>query len=213
MGKKPPVYFVFAVLAAAGALALLVVAKESFEAIWDRTLGDETPQQLTASDLLAKGAGANRHVTVTEVAVGLDFLMGSGAGEKENEAYLVVSPAGVAPGSPGKTLIVHVTRFQDYAEARNNPRQQTFTGLFTSDESLPPAQRKLLGEKYPGLALDNIPYLEVRDYKGTSGLWRAFYFGAAGVPLMIAGIAGMLVVARRVKGQSPSKEGVHGRKS
>src|SRR5207253_5692746 len=155
----------------------LVVAKESVEAIRDRILGDETPQQLAASDLLTHGAGANRHVTVTGVAVAPDFVMRSGVAEKKNETYLVVSPAGTPPGTPGKTLIVHVTRFQDYAEARDNPHRRTFTGIFTPDENLPRPPKEIISKNYPGLALDSIPYLEVRDYKGTSGLWRALYFG------------------------------------
>jgi hypothetical protein len=199
MEKKPPLYYFFVVLAGVAGVALLVVAKESVEAIRDRMLGDETPQQLTASELLANGAEANRHVTLTEVAVGPDFVMRSGVAEKKNETYLVVSPPGVRPGTPGKTLIVHVTRFQDYAEAQSNPHSRSFTGFFTPDETLPPAQKKMLGEKYPGLALDRIPYLEVRDYKGTSGFSRALTFAAVGVPLMAVGVVGMVVVSRRTK--------------
>src|SRR5437660_1791499 len=137
MAKKPPLYYAFVILSAVAGVALLVVVKESFEAVRDRILGEATPQQLAARDLLANGAGANRHVTVTQVAVGPDFVMRSGIAEKKNETYLVVAPAGVAPGTPGKTLIVHVTRFQDYAEAQQNPQQRTFTGFYTPEENLP----------------------------------------------------------------------------
>jgi hypothetical protein len=204
--NKPPLYYVFAVLAGVGAVCLLVVAKESVEAIRDRMLGDETPQTLTASDLLANGAGANRHVTLIEIAVGADYLMRTGPGETENETYLVVSPAGVAPGTSGKSLIVHVTRFQDYSTAQSNPQQRTFTGFFTASGELPPAQKQLLAERYPSLALDRLPYLEVRDYKGTSGLRRALYFGVAAVPLLVVGIAGMVILGRSNQ-QPPTRGG------
>jgi len=199
MGKKPPAYFIFVLLSAVAGVALLVVAKESVEAIRDRILGDETPQQLAAIDLLTRGSGPNRHVTVTGVAVAPDFVLRSGIAEKKNETYLVVSPAGTVPGTPGKTLIVHVTRFQDYAEAQENPHQRTFTGIFTPDENLPRPSKEILSKNYPALALDTIPYLEVRDYKGTSGLRRALHFGVVGVPLMVVGIVGMMIVSRRTK--------------
>lgn len=199
MNTKTPAYYVFAVLTGIACVLLLVVAKESVEAVWDRSLGDERPQQMTVADLLVKGAGANRHVTVTQVAVGNDYLLGSGMGETENTTWLIVSPAGTQPGTPGKSLLVHVTRFQDYSEARSNPEQQAFTGFYWENANLPPAQHKLFAQKYPGLDFKTIPYLEVRDHKGTSGFRRAFYFALAGFPLLAIGITGLVIISRRMK--------------
>jgi hypothetical protein len=195
--KRSNAYTAFGVLTAVAVVALIGAGFLIFEAVRDRVLGDETPQTVTADGLLANGAGANRHVTMTEFAVGPDFVMVSGTAEKKNETYLVVSPPGVPPGTPGRSLVVHVTKFQDHFEAQDNPRLRAFTGFFTPAEHLPPAQKKMLGEKYPGLALDAVPYLEVREHKGTSGFRRASYFAGVGVPLLAVGVVGMVAVARR----------------
>jgi hypothetical protein len=160
-------------------------------------LGNEQPQQMTESDLLAKGAGTNRHVTVTQVAVGNDYLMSTRMGETENATWLIVSPAGAQPGMLGKSLLVHVTRFQDYATAQSNPEQQSFTGFYWEHAEIPPAQNKLFAEKYPNLDFQTIPFLEVRDHKGTSGLRRALYFALAGIPLLVTGVVGLVVAGRR----------------
>jgi hypothetical protein len=205
MNAKPPAYYVFAVLTGLACIFLLVVAKESVEASWDRSLGSETPQQTTVEDLLAKGAGANRHVIVTQVAVGNDYLMSTRMGETENATWLIVSPAGTQPGTLGKSLLVHVTRFQDYATAQSNPEQQSFTGFYWEHADLPPAQNKLFAEKYPGLDFQTIPYLEVRDHKGTSGLRRAFYFALGGIPLLAIGIVGLVIIARRQRPPQAAK--------
>jgi len=197
MNKKPPAYYVFAVLTGVACIFLLVVAKESVNAVWDRSLGDETPQRMTVADLLVKGAGTNRYVTVTQVAVGNDYLLGTGGGETENATWLIVSPAGTQPGTLGKSLLVHVTRFQDYATAQSNPEQQSFTGFYWEHAEIPPAQSKLFAEKYPNLDFQTIPFLEVRDHKGTSGLRRAFYCALAGIPLLVTGVAGLVVAGRR----------------
>jgi hypothetical protein len=154
-------------------------------------------------DLLAKGASTNRHVTVTQVAVGNDFLLGTGMGETENATWLIVAPAGTQPGIPGKSLLVHVSRFQDHSEARSNPDQQSFTGIYWANADLPPAQQQLFAEKYPALDFKTIPYLEVRDHKGTSGLRRAFYFALAGIPLLVIGIVGLVFTSRRLKRPIP----------
>ena len=53
MEQKHPVFYVFAVIAGVAVVFLLVVAKESVEAVRDRILGEETPHQIAASNLLA----------------------------------------------------------------------------------------------------------------------------------------------------------------
>ena len=199
MPPKPPAFYAFAVLTGLACIFLLVVAKESVEAIWDRSLGDETPQQMTVEDLLAKGPGANRHVAVTQVAVGNDYLMSTRMGETENVTWLILSPADIQPGTPGQSLLVHVTRFQDYATAQSNPEQRSFTGFYWEHADVAPAQNKLFAEKYPSLDFQTIPYLEVRDHKGTSGLRRAFWFALAGFPMLAIGISGLVVISRRLK--------------
>jgi hypothetical protein len=201
--NRPPLYYVSSVVILVGVVALIGAVGGTVEAVRDRSLGDESPQPLTLTKLLADGPGANRHVTVSDVRVGTDYLMKSEIAADKNDTYLVASPPGTPVGTPGKTLIVHVTTPQDYATATTNPEQATFTGFYTAGENLPPGLQKMLQANYPGLNLDAIPYLEVRPYKGTRGLRRGMYFALAGVPLLAAGIVGLVVTTRKPAPEPP----------
>jgi hypothetical protein len=183
----------------AGVVGILGAIGGSIEVFRDRSLGEPTPQTISAAALLAEGPGTNRHVTVT------DFMVGKGTVEVSSisslETYLVVSPPGTPPGTPGKSLIIHVTEYRAEGDV-GNLDHAAYTGIYTPDEHISGEIRKLLGVDYPDLPFDSMPFLEVRPYKGEN-LTRVLVFVGVGIPLLVAGIIGMVAVNRRMAEPPP----------
>jgi hypothetical protein len=197
--KEHPAKYLFAAMILAGIVGVIGAIFGSVEVLRDRTLGNATPQRITAGTLLANGPGPNRHVTVTDFTVG-PHAVDQGSTSRL-ETFLVASPTGTPPGTPGKTVIIHVTHLYANDEPLKDNLSE-YTGIYTPNEHIVPAHRKILEPHYPGLNYDDMPYLEVRPYKG-GDFGRPLWFGGVGIPLLIAGIVGAVALSSRTRPPLP----------
>src|SRR5947209_8668830 len=98
----------------------------------DAAVAKPEPQVIALANLLARGAGDNAHVTVTDFSAGPDPVIRYQTSDGVDHTFLIARPRGPAPPGDGSFLLIQVPTALSAGDAAALAARPTLTGLYST---------------------------------------------------------------------------------